>query len=88
MAAVFSFAMQGLAKGIGQAHGLEADAEVAARDAAFLQERVDDGVDGRSRNGDRAEACEARRGDAEDAAVCVNDGAARGGGLQATSRRM
>ncbi len=73
------FAVQGLAQGFGQAHGLEADAEVSARDAAFLQERVDHGVDRGGRDGDRAETCETWRGDAEDAAVRVNRGGSRGG---------
>ena len=50
------FALQGLAKGVGQPHRLQADAEIAARDAAFLQQRVDYEVDRGGWNGDRAEA--------------------------------
>ncbi len=53
------------------------------RDVAFFQERVDDAVDGGRGDGDGAEASEARRGDADDAALRIYHRAADGGGLQA-----
>src|SRR5712664_3794160 len=79
----FFAALQGLAERVGQAHGLETYTEIALRDVAFFQERVDDAVDGGRGDGDGAEASEARRGDADGAALRVDYGAADGGGLQA-----
>src|SRR6266852_8173935 len=76
----FFAALQGLAERIGQAHGLETYTEIALRDVAFFQERVDDAVDGGRGDGDGAEASEARRGDADGAALRVDYGAADGGG--------
>ena len=77
----FFIALQGLTKRIGQSHWLQSHAEVATRNAAFLQERIDDGVHRGCGNRDRAEASEARRGDADHAAMRVDDRAARGGRL-------
>ena len=77
----FYFAVQRLAKGVGQAHWLQANAKIAARNAAFLQKRVYYGFCGGSRNRDCAEAREARSGDTEDAAVSVDCCAARSDGL-------
>src|SRR6266851_1212648 len=75
-------ALQGLAERVRQTHGLQADAEIALRDVALFQQGVDDPIDRGNRNGDDAEAREAGRGDADDAALRVNDGAADSGGLQ------
>src|SRR5215472_2748482 len=76
-------ALQGLTKRFRQAHGLKADAEVAARDAAFLQQRVHDAVHRGRRNGNGAKPCEARSRNAHDAALRVNNRGACGGRLQA-----
>src|SRR6266478_2093517 len=78
----FFAALQGLAESVGQTHGLQSHAEITLRDMAFLQKGVDDAIEGRRGNGDGAEAREAGRSDADDAALCVDDGAADGGGLQ------
>src|SRR5712691_173048 len=75
-------ALQGLAERVRQTHGLQADAEIALRDVALFQQGVEDPIDRGNRNGDDAEAREAGRGDADDAALRVNDGAADSGGLQ------
>src|SRR5216684_4912100 len=78
----FFAALQGLAESVGQTHGLQAETEVALRDVTLAQQGVDDAIDGRSGNGDGAKAGEARRGDADRAAVGVDHGATDGGGLQ------
>ena len=82
----FFFALQLMAKRVRQTHRLQADAEIAARDAALLQQRVGDRVDRGGGNSDDAEAAESRSGDADDQALRVDDGAARCGGLQARRR--
>src|ERR1700722_12603204 len=75
------FAFECLAKRFGHAHGLEADAEISARDAAFFEQRVDDIVHGCCGSERRAEAAEARRDDAEDFSSGIDDDSADGGRL-------
>src|SRR5713226_7937381 len=79
----FFAALQRLAERVGQTHRLQTNAEVALRDMAFFQQGVHGAVDGGRGNGDGAEARKARRGDADGAALRVNDGSADGRGLQA-----
>jgi hypothetical protein len=79
----FFITLEGFAKRVGQAHGLQADAEIALRDVAFFEQGVNDAVNGGRRDGDGAEAFKARRGDADDMASRVYYRAADGGGLQA-----
>src|SRR5258708_6465459 len=52
----FFGALQGLAESVGQTDGLEADTEIALRDVALFQERIDDAIDCRRGNCDCAEA--------------------------------
>src|SRR5712691_12772528 len=78
----FFAALQGLAERVRQTHGLQADAEIALRNVAFFQQRVDDAIDRGGRNGYDAEADEPGCGDADDAALRVHYGSADGGGLQ------
>src|SRR6266852_2025442 len=78
----FFAALQGLAERVGQPHGLQANAKIALRNVAFFQQRVDDAIDRGRGDGDGAEAREPGRGDADDAALRLNDSAADGSGLQ------
>src|ERR1700687_562543 len=79
----FFAALQGLTEGVGQTHGLQANTEEALGDVAFFQQGVDDAIDGWRGDGDGAEAREARRSDADGAALRVYNGATDGRGLQA-----
>src|SRR5258706_6195946 len=79
----FFAALQGLSESFGQTDGLQADAEITLRNVTLLQERINDAVDRGCGDGDRAEAGETRRGDADDAALRVDYGATDGCGLQA-----
>src|SRR5260370_39630730 len=65
----FFAALQGLARGVGQTHGLQAYAEIALRDGALFQQGVDDAIDRGSGNGDDAEARGPGGGDSDDAAL-------------------
>src|SRR5260370_4681575 len=60
----FFAALQGLAKRIGQAHGLQAHAAIALRDMAFFQKDVYYSDDDGRRLADVAEARKTPRGDA------------------------
>src|SRR5580698_1890970 len=75
------FALKSLAQSLGHAHRLQPDAEIAARDAAFFKQRVNDVVHGRGGSERRAEAAEARRDDAEDFSGGIDNSAADGGRL-------
>jgi hypothetical protein len=74
-------ALEGLAEGVRQTNGLQADAEIALRDVALFQQGVDDVIDSARGNGDGPEASEARGRDANGAALRIDHGAADGGGL-------
>jgi hypothetical protein len=78
----FFAALKGLAESLGQTDGLQAYSEIALRNVALLQERIDDAVNRGRRDGDSAEAGETRRGDSDDAALRVDYRATDGGGLQ------
>src|SRR5437016_5827792 len=60
----FLCALKGLAQRLRQTHRLQPDPEIAARDAALLQNDTDDAVHRCGRNRDGAESRKARRGDA------------------------
>src|SRR5579863_2022814 len=75
------FTLERLAKRFGQADGLQADAEISARDAAFFKQRVDHVVDGCGGSERRAEAAEAWGDDAEDFSAGVDYRAADSGRL-------
>src|SRR5579859_3623475 len=79
----FFGALQRLPQIFREAHRLQADTQIALRDVPFFQQGVDDAVYGRCGDGDGSKAREARRGDADDEALRVNDRAADGRGLQA-----
>src|SRR5579864_2517237 len=78
----FFLALQRIAKRFGQAYGLQADAKIAARNVALLQQRVHDAVDVQGRNDNRAEARETRRCDSDDMSLRVDDCAAYRSRLQ------
>src|SRR5580704_8283582 len=75
-------ALERVAKSVWQTNWLQADAEITLRDVTFFQQGVNDAIDGGRGNGDSTEAGEARGGDADDAALGVNYGAADRRGLQ------
>src|SRR5690242_2871150 len=75
--------LQRFAQRIGQTHRLQADAEVAAWDAPFFQERIDYAVYCGRGHGNRSKAREPRSGDADGLPVCDDDRATDGGWLQA-----
>src|SRR5580700_2169955 len=79
----FFLGFERIAKRLGQAYRLEADAKIAARDAALLQQRIHDAVDVNGWNDHRAKAREAWRHDSEDVSLCVHDCASNCGRLQA-----
>src|SRR5580704_5488627 len=79
----FFGALQGIAKGFGQAYGLKADAEISAGHAAFFEKRGGDFIYGRSGDDDRAETRETWRGEAVDGALRIDHSAADRGRLQA-----
>src|ERR1700693_5138480 len=78
----FLIALQRLAKRIWQTDWMQPDAEIAMRNMSCLQQGIDDSVHRGSGNGDRAEACEARRRNTDRAAVRIDDCAANGCRLQ------
>src|ERR1700680_974139 len=79
----FFLALQRIAKRFGQTHRLQANAEIAARNVAFLQQSIDDAVDVQRRNDDRAKAGETRRCDSNDVSLCIYDCATNSSRLQA-----
>src|SRR5580700_4497140 len=66
-------ALQRSAKRLGQANRLQAEAKIAARNVALLQQSIHDAVDLRGRNDDRAKARETRRCDSNDVSLCIHD---------------
>src|SRR5689334_22086358 len=74
---------QGFSQRIRQTHRLQADAKVAAGDAAFFQKRVHNAIHSRSGDGDGPKARESWRRDADGSAAWVNDCSADGRWLQA-----
>ena len=83
IAAPFSVRCNDCRRASGKRTGLEADAQIAARDTALLEKYVHHAIHGGRGNSDRAESCETRSGNADRATVRVDYHPARGGGLQA-----
>ena len=78
----FLIALQRLAKRFRQPDWMQPHAEIAMGNVSRLQQGIDDAVHRGSGDGNRAEAREARRGNADRAAVRIDDGAAHGCRLQ------
>src|SRR3954451_3615913 len=79
----FRIAVERLPDGVREADRLQSNAEIAVRDVTFLQKRFDHGGHRRRGNRGYSKPAEARAGDADDATVSVDHGAAGGSGLQA-----
>src|SRR5260370_3183643 len=74
--------LQFFTKAVGQAHRLQSDAKISARDMPFLQKRIRNFIYGRCRYGDGAKTRKARRRETHYLATCVDDCAAHCGWLK------
>src|SRR5258706_10444881 len=74
--------LQFLTKAVGQAHRLQSDAKISARDMPFLQKCIRNFIYGRCRHGNSAEARKARRRKTNYFPVRVDDCAAHSGWLK------